>query len=205
MKKNDGLIGFLVRHGDTNETGEVFLSRSDAPLNKDGIAEAHRACDFLADYDIKRIFSSPLIRALEPARILSLDYKPPLDVLQERGLLPWDRGIFTGVPNDEGEAALQLFVEHPDVKMPFGESRLDAEKRIGDFFDEQLPLAEQQMTAFFTHHSVIDILSYLVKGERPKKIKNLVEPGGIVAIYANDGDYRLEAVLLPSPTHESIS
>ena len=124
----------------------------------------------------------------------------------DRGLLPWDRGIFTGVPEEEGQDALNLFVANPSIKMPFGESRVEAEDRIDDFFSTMLPESERKLTAFFTHHSVIDILAYkLAGGKRPATIKNIVECGGVAGIFADGSDYTLRALFKPSPKSEAIS
>lgn len=200
---SDKPIALLVRHGSTDQTGKVFVSRADFPLDAEGKREAEAAIEFLSKFDIECIYSSPLIRSLEGAEMLSA--KTELDVYQDRGLLPWDRGIFTGVPEDEGQDALDLFVSNPAVKMPFGESRNDAEKRIGDFFDVLLPESEKRTTAFFTHHSVIDILAYLLAGERPEKIQNIVECGGVAGVFVKGDEYELRPLFKGSPKDESIS
>jgi|SRR5580700_3291579 broad specificity phosphatase PhoE len=201
---SDKPVALLIRHGKTEATDKVFVSRSDFPLDAEGERELHDAINFLKDYDIKLIYSSPLIRSLTGAEMLSESLD--LDVYQDRGLLPWDRGIFTGVPEEEGQDALNLFVTNPDVKMPFGESRVQAEERIDEFFGTLLPRSERKLTAFFTHHSVIDILAYkLAGGKRPTTIKNIVECGGVAGVFVKGDDYELRALFKPSPGDEAIS
>lgn len=185
-------IAFLVRHGECelSDSG-VFVSWTDVPLTAKGKKQAKEAADILDEYDIKYIFSSPLDRSIETARIYAGE---GTYIMQERALLPWNRGILTGCLESEAEDLLQLIMENPDVHVPHGESRREAEKRIGDFFTHSLDIAEKYPSAFFTHHSVIDVLNCLLKGKRNAKIVNLVKPGGIVAVYVDGEGYRLDAI-----------
>lgn len=184
-------IAFLIRHGeDTLSDSGVFVSWTDVPLTSIGFEQAEDAADILEKYDIKYIYASPLVRAIQTAETFA-DKK---HVQQDRALLPWNRGILTGCLEEEAEDLLKLIMENPDVHVPHGESRREVEKRIGDFFTPALDLAEQYPTAFFTHHSVIDVLNCLLKGKRNAKIVNLVKPGGIVAVYVDGEGYRLDAI-----------
>ena len=56
---SDKPVALLVRHGSTTATGKVFVSRADFPLDEQGKRELHEAINFLKDYDIARIYSSP--------------------------------------------------------------------------------------------------------------------------------------------------
>lgn len=198
-------IALLIRHGDTDMTDlDVFVSRSDFPLNAKGHKQAEEALEFIRKQgDFDEVYSSPLIRCFEMAQM----YADEEDIIQHRGLLPWDRGVFTGIPETEGEDSLKIYMEHPDIKIPFGESRIDAEKRIGEFFEATLDRLQSKKLRglFFTHHSVIDILNYLCEGERSEKMENVVEVGGVAGIFVDGDGYRLEALLNGSPKYEPIS
>lgn len=58
---------FLVRHGEVINPGgdrTVYYGGMDVPLSPLGKQEAQAAADYLSQFDIKRVFSSPLSRAL---------------------------------------------------------------------------------------------------------------------------------------------
>lgn len=200
MARNDKPIGFLLRHGEVEGADKkIFVSWIDVELSETGKQQAQDAVNFISDYDIKDVYSSPLQRCVYAAKLLSDD------IQQERGLLPWNRGILTGIPEEDGNEALELFLDNPSVRIPFGESRRDCEHRLTDFFTPALERAEKRTAVFFTHHSVIDVLNCLLTGERTKKPKNLVKTGGVVAIYVKDDGYELKPVLRPDDNQQGIS
>jgi broad specificity phosphatase PhoE len=196
----DNPIAFLCRHGETTLSDQkIFISWIDVPLSQVGEQQAHSQIDFLKHYAIDDIYSSPLQRCTFAADLLGEDY------CQDRGLLPWNRGILTGVPEENGEKALELFLSNPSVAIPFGESRSDCEKRLRAFFIPALERAEKRTAVFFTHHSVIDVLNCLLLGERSRNPKNLVKTGGIVAVYVEGDGYRLDPVLRPDGENQGLS
>ena len=193
-------IGFLVRHGETvaRDRG-IFISWIDYPLDEEGKEQAQEAVDFLSDYEIENVYSSPLQRCVYAAKLLGKPFQ------QDRGLLPWNRGILTGISEEDGKSALKLFSSNPSVAIPYGESRIDCEKRLSEFFIPALERAESSTTAFFCHHSVIDVLNCLLKGERTQEPQNLVKTGGIVGIYVDGDGYRLEAMFREDDSEQGMS
>ena len=183
-------VALLIRHGhDQLSDADVFVSWTDVPLTDEGREQGRAAKEFLDQFDIQLVYSSPLIRSIEMAEMLDME------VRQERALLPWNRGVMTGVRQEEGKDALGLFSVNPDVRIPGGESRREAEDRIETFFTPALRAAESKTTAFFTHHSVIDLLNGLLKGERDEEPENLVKTGGVVGVFVDGDSYCLEPLL----------
>lgn len=182
-------IAWLIRHGEYegHDLG-VFMSWTDVPLTEKGRSQARDAVAIVARENPKLVFSSPLIRCLAAAEMLSDD------VRQDRGLLPWNRGILTGISEEIGKPTLELFMKNPNVTIPMGESRREAEERLEKFFTKKLEDAETEPSAFFTHHSVIDVLNCLLEGKRNENPKNLVKPGGIVAVYVSGDGYKLRPI-----------
>lgn len=184
-------IAFLVRHPETEVADlHIFVSWMDVDLSDEGKEQMQEVVDLLNEYDIREIYSSPLKRCV----LFAEKYADGRPVLQHRSLLPWNRGILTGISQDQGEDALNLFLEHPDVRIPQGESRIECEDRLTEFFEPALKQAEKRPCVFFTHHSVIDVLNSLVEGKRRTKLENLVKPAGVVAVYLDGDGYRLEAI-----------
>lgn len=62
----------LVRHGATTWSQEDrFCGRSDIPLADEGLAQAQQLAQRLSSLPIQAVYSSPLVRAAETARILA--------------------------------------------------------------------------------------------------------------------------------------
>ena len=84
---------YLVRHGKTDKNkANVLQGRSDQPLNAEGIKEAEDAAKKLGSIKFSHVYSSPLRRAVETARILVPGFEPTLD---DR-LMEMDYGPYEG-------------------------------------------------------------------------------------------------------------
>jgi broad specificity phosphatase PhoE len=195
-------IAYLLRHGDTllSDKG-IIISRTDVEPNKEGRKQSKKALAFLEDKGIEDIYSSPLKRCFD----IASEFAGTKQVIQHRSLLPWDRGILTGVLSDEAEDLIKLLLVNPTVKIPHGESRIDAEDRISELFSWALEKAEKRKAVFFTHHTVIDFLNCLLTGERLDDPPNVVEVGGVAAIYVDGDGYAMEPVLNPAENTVAVS
>src|SRR5262245_17154670 len=76
LSENDQLIVeramVLVRHGETDwNREERFQGQLDIPLNDVGRSQATRLKQQLSDFDFDAVYSSPLTRALETARMIA--------------------------------------------------------------------------------------------------------------------------------------
>ena len=198
-------IGLLIRHGETalNEKG-CFRGWVDVELDEKGEEEARLVALFLAaNYKVKRIFTSPLCRAYATATLFA--EMVDLEVTQDRGLLPWHVGMFSGQPRDENMDALQLFVQNPEVAIPGGQSLQDFEARAFDFFHRELEEAKEKgLTAFFAHTSNVTVLENLIIGQRSggPESGETVKPGGVCAIHFENGRYEVEPVFgKPEPAN----
>ena len=123
----------LVRHGETelNREGRI-LGTTDVPLNATGQAQARAVAKALmADLPVK-MYTSPLARALETAKIISdaLGVTPtPVSELQEL-----DAGHLDGLAAAEARARYPEFASRWDrdpgtAQMPGGESLLQVQHR----------------------------------------------------------------------------
>jgi probable phosphoglycerate mutase len=86
---------FLVRHGATTLSAEDrFAGETDVPLSDTGRDQARRLAKRLCTEKISAIYSSPLGRTMETARILSEPHKvevQPLDGLREISHGHWEQ------------------------------------------------------------------------------------------------------------------
>ena len=191
------LITILQRHGSTllNENNS-FRSRMDPPLDKEGITQAEKAAEDIVreGFKIKRIVSSPLLRAVQTADILADELG--LDVEQDRGLISWDLGFLSGKDKDEYDDILNFYIDNPKLKVPEGESLDDLEARTFEFFNEELK--NDELSIYVTHTSNVITVENLIRGNhdgRPESGETSVEPGGSVGVYVDsEGKYSTEVL-----------
>ncbi len=92
-----GIKILLVRHGETdwNLAGR-FQGRTDVPLNQKGAEQANALASALRGESLAAIYSSPLARAKETARLIQV-FHPSAPLYEEEGLVEMDLGEFEGI------------------------------------------------------------------------------------------------------------
>jgi broad specificity phosphatase PhoE len=140
---------FLVRHGETEGESSIrYHGRNDVALSELGRAQMHAArrhLDSIRDRaPYSRVFSSPLVRATEGARII-VDDSAVLDVIDEFAEVHF--GLFEGLTADEiserhpEEFALwNLDRLAPDYTYPEGENRTAFAERVERGVDRMLEI-----------------------------------------------------------------
>jgi len=155
---------YLVRHGES----EANLSRrysgiTDVDLTKTGREQAMKAGMNLKSQAISNIYSSPLKRAFDTAKIISETnqyYKG--DIIIKNCLIEVNFGIFENMTWEEMQAAHKAETENwikekHKYKFPQGESYSDIIERISEFVDK-VP----DNSVIVTHFGVIQsMLLYL--------------------------------------------
>lgn len=98
---------YIIRHGQTvwNES-DLFQGRLDSPLTKKGIQDAQKIADYLKDKQINIIFTSPLGRAKQTAKIIASQTKVKIIVTADFKEMSF--GIFEG---KKQEVVKKLFKE----------------------------------------------------------------------------------------------
>ena len=132
------LLAVLIRHGDTALNDDnSFRSQLDPPLNKKGLEQADLVADIIKRrYDVYKITSSPMLRAMQTADKIADAIGAK--VHQDRGLFPWALGFLAGRDKDEYAHILDYYVDNPKQKIPDGQSLDEFENRVQDFFDDAL-------------------------------------------------------------------
>jgi broad specificity phosphatase PhoE len=139
----------LVRHGETEGQSSIrYHGRTDVPLSELGRAQMRAARDAIAEHygpiDFARVFSSPLIRALEGAEIIAGE-SAPLSIIEDFAEVHF--GLF------EGLTAEEIRDRHPDhyaiwnvdrlasdYTYPEGENRAAFAERVSRGIDQMLAL-----------------------------------------------------------------
>uniref|UniRef100_A0A7V6CDM8 Histidine phosphatase family protein n=1 Tax=Thermodesulfobacterium geofontis TaxID=1295609 RepID=A0A7V6CDM8_9BACT len=155
---NLGRNFFFLRHGFiAEEYRKVFYGQFDVPLSEEGKIKSLKVVDELSNYSIKAIFSSPLKRALFPAKALSERKNIPLIIKEE--LKEINYGAWTGRPREEiyKEPLFWERLKNDTYFPPGGESIRDLRKRAKNFWDSLKDL-EEGLYVIFTHGGFIKAL-----------------------------------------------
>jgi broad specificity phosphatase PhoE len=135
----------LIRHGETewSRTGR-HTGRTDIGLTEQGETEARLVVPTLSAWTFSAVFSSPLARALETARIAG--YEPAIDAT----LMEWDYGEIEGRRNDEVSAEIPGWSKWTD-DVPGGEQVDDVGAR-SDAFLERCKALDGDVAVFAHGH-----------------------------------------------------
>ena len=132
---------YFVRHGEStaNLVQEFSNSGWKHPLTKVGIEQARTAASGLSGLQVDRIYSSPVMRAVQTAQILAESLRAPLET--NEALREWSVGNYEGTTDPAGwELHRQVqddwFIHGKlDRRMPGGESFYDIRERFVPFVE----------------------------------------------------------------------
>jgi broad specificity phosphatase PhoE len=144
---------YIIRHGETdNNKKRVLQGRSNLPLNEEGVRQAEKARDFFDGNEIMfdKIYSSPLIRAIRTAEIITGD---AASFILDDQLLEMDYGPYEGMDlNDPAPEVMAFFRDFAGTPAPDGMEPLPAiVKRLGAFLEEIAEEAERHNILISTH------------------------------------------------------
>lgn len=155
---------YLFRHGETDWNKQRRLQgQSDVPLNAFGIELAEKTAKALAQEGtvFDRVFSSPLSRALETARILAGGRDIPLET--DKRLMEMNFGVYEGgefdPPKTDPSHPLYNFLCKPECYVPSAgaESFEEVMGRARAFLQEKiLPLEGSCGTVLVTAHGAFN-------------------------------------------------
>ena len=128
---------YIIRHGQTElNNSKALQGRSDLPLNDNGIKQAAETAKKLSDIGIRfdHVFTSPLIRAKQTARIIAPYAEPVID---DR-LIEMDYGKYEGISFDEfPPEILEFFSDFQNNPAPETMEQLPCVvKRVGEFIED---------------------------------------------------------------------
>ncbi len=127
---------YLARHGETDYNAEGrFQGQGDVPLNARGREQAHELAAAAEGHGLRALWSSPLPRALETARIVGdhLKLEPRPDPrFMETGTGRWTDRLQDEVAREEPEAWAAYHATDPGFRFPGGESLAEQMERVVD-------------------------------------------------------------------------
>ncbi|HFB83250.1 MAG TPA: histidine phosphatase family protein [Thermodesulfatator sp.] len=189
---------WLVRHGLTRANQEgIFAGWTDEPLTPEGRLQAQEAGRSLAGEDIVAIYTSPVARTMETARIIGTFF-PKASIVPEEGL-----GEIR-IPQWEGKSKKDL-LQHPELGYPLwkesphlfrlpGAETLEALQQRAVSAVEKIACAHPgQAVALVSHLAVIRCLVLHYQG-RPlseyRKVK--IANASPVLLYGRPGEILID-------------
>ena len=150
---------YIVRHGQTdyNVNGR-YGGRLDVPLNETGIKEAYVVRDKLKGISFDKIYSSPLQRAYETAKIIRDE-----NIILDDRIIERSNGDMEGKLKSEIKETVDF--NDPNEKRYNIENIIDFRKRINDFLDEITNLDIDGNILIVTHAGVGIYMRCYFEGE----------------------------------------
>lgn len=143
---------YIIRHGKTDLNAKMLMQgRSDHPLNDDGFAQAEEAAGRFRNMGvtIDKVYSSPLVRAVQTAKTIA----PKAELVIDGRLIEMDYGPYEGMDlNDPAPEVIEFFMDFVNVPAPEGMEPLPAiVERLGDFLEEIRDEAAKSNVLISTH------------------------------------------------------
>ena len=168
----------FIRHGETdfNATHKTMGQRMDFSLNEKGVEQAKEIFNKLPK-DFKHLFSSPLKRAYETAKMIAKQFDKEIIIRNE--LAERDYGELSGKTWDEIKkiAGEELKVLDRTLKYDYrkyeGESVEDVEKRVKAFVDEVKTNYKDSKVVVVSHGGIIRIMHKLFGNKEVHEMENV--------------------------------
>jgi alpha-ribazole phosphatase len=130
---------YLVRHGETEWNAENRIcGRSDVSLSEAGRQQAKSLAERLKPIPFEALYSSPLKRALETARLIAepVGLEPILDErLVELDYGQWEGKTLAEIMKNDPKTFRAWDADPGQLAPPGGESGLEAQQRVVSFLD----------------------------------------------------------------------
>lgn len=194
------LTVYLLRHGETpwNAEGSRFCGRTDIPLSEKGKHQASAVRDQLAHIEFDAVYSSPLSRAYETARIASRDQK----IVTDQRLIEGDFGLWEGKTKETLSAMdpgfYDAWVQDPTHTKSggTGESGIDILNRVKAFFYD-VCATHAEGTILVVGHNVVNRLYLADRLGMPLcNYRKIVQENAAVTLFTLDqhGDILLRVL-----------
>ena len=158
----------LIRHGETDWNKEqIFRGRIDVALNEVGLAQARSVQATLKDVQINAIYSSPLSRALETARVVGEGRNCEIRI--EEGFIDIDFGRWQGLSHqkvkEDYKDLYEMWLSKPQmVTFPEGESLEEVQKRSMKALEKVIKKHPEETLAIISHRVLNKVLLCSILG-----------------------------------------
>lgn len=138
----------LVRHGRPVLPGEkTFYGSTDLPLSQEGREQAKALRPLWESIKPKRVFSSPLSRSIDTAKLSGLESEP-MEELSEIDMGSWEMVQFGVISKERHKEFLERWQDIETFRPPGGESFSDVAERAQRAFRFMVKDREGTVVAF---------------------------------------------------------
>jgi broad specificity phosphatase PhoE len=177
---------FLARHGQTESNRDgLVMGQSNSPLTAEGIATIQRLAQALKGDTVEVIFSSPLGRAAESARIYSETLGSPIvlkEALSELSCGLWEGKSRASVVGNKWQLR-SGWQEQP----PEGESYRDGEERVSKLIRDIGPRDRKDAIMLVGHAGVNRVVLKLLLDLDPDVAMRIRCPHDVVYVIDEEG------------------
>lgn len=189
----------FVRHGESegNVLGHVY-GHTDYPLTEKGRSQIPYINETLKNYNITKIYSSPLVRASAIGEGISEAFG--LELIKDDRLKEINFGVYEDLSREEvmeelGERYYELigFFDHFDIRG--GERQDDFLARVQNFIDELLE-KEDGCYVITAHFGVIKAALNHLMGYTKKDLRTMaIKPGAVIKLTIKKDRVRLDELI----------
>jgi broad specificity phosphatase PhoE len=182
---------FFVRHGETTWNRQKrVMGRQEIALNRVGVAQAKRIARLIPEIGVEAVYSSPLTRAMETARILASPASLPVKTdarLTEVAFGHWEGRLFKDLRKDK---VYQRFVATPlESAVPGGETITDVQERGLKAIRSALKELPRARIVFVSHGDIIRAVLCHFLGLALEEYRRLRIDTGSLSGLETDGDW----------------
>lgn len=175
--KKSGNKFILVRHGEAEHNIKNICDsdkNSSYRLTDKGRVQAKEAAEKIKKADV--IYASPFLRTRETAEIMAEEMGYPREKIKiDDRLVDLNFGELSGKSFDDYLAWEEKNITSYDVKLPNGESYLDAKKRFGEFLYEIDQKHREETIVVVTHGIGLETASAIIEGADMVRSKEIID------------------------------
>lgn len=170
----------LIRHGETDWNIEGrYQGQADPPLNSNGMRQAHLLVSMLQDINLELLFTSPLRRAKQTAKLISERLAIPL--FEDPRLMEIHQGDWqTRLRSDIQALYPDLFLAwetNPwEVNPPGGENLSSVQSRVYAAVDDIVDTNPQKKVGVVSHRIPIALIKVRYQGLDPDIVRTINLP-----------------------------
>jgi len=190
----------LIRHGQTDwNRDRRIMGRKPIPLNTHGRRESEAIGRALREVDLHGIFTSPVLRAVQTARLIARGRKLKLETAPELAEIDYGQWIgktFDDVTEDEAYRIYHATPRH--AQPPGGEKMVDVHRRAVEFIEGLRKRHAEGRLAVVSHADVIKIVVTHYLGLDLNDLLRLrIDNCSVSLLWFNGSRHRVMAVNCP--------
>lgn len=187
----------LIRHGQTdwNRDGRIMGARP-IPLNEKGRRQIESLSGSMEEIELEAIYSSPILRAWESARLLARGRKLRMIKAPEIGEIDYGDWVGKRFEDIKREKSYQIYYSTPGrAKVPGGERMIDVYNRSVKFIENLKKQHPAGRVALVSHADVIKaILVHYLDLDLNDLLKIRIDNGSLSSILLNSKGAKILAI-----------